>query len=108
MNVYLTAFLSLYVFLGWLGLLRRVQYFLERRCRSAPFDLSRTQIRDEFRNVVDFNANLFARVSLAYGYGSVFWSGRVSDGSVVDGDGERDAEFIRSAVSFADGDGGGV
>ena len=59
-------------------------------------------------DAVDFDANLFARVSLAYGYGSVFWSGRVSDGSVVDGDGERDAEFIRSAVSFADGDGGGV
>ena len=32
----------------------------------------------------------------------------MSDGSVVDGDGERDAEFVGSAVSFADGDGGGV
>ena len=89
-------------------LLLRDDDFLERRGRFAPFDVAQTQIRYEFSHFVGFDAHLFARISLAYSHRAIFRRRRVSDGSVVDRDGKRNAEFVRSAVSFADGDGGGV
>ena len=76
--------------------------FFKARGRRGPILSHRAQDAKEFGNLRNGYAHLAARITLAHG------DGAVSDGTVIDCDGERDAELIGTRIALPDGNGGGV